>query len=691
MEHLNPTDPPEEFLVAPEDCPAPAGCEGHRRFVDLQEAILQAKPGTRIHLQGFFHGHLVLSKPIELVGREKCKGPNGMTYQKGTLFGDDWAVHVNSPGVILRNLDIIGSGPIPKTWRCAVKVSEGDLHLEDCKIESWSLAAVEVRGPNAKAVLRVCTVRGSKAMSEDGHCPAILVDGGGSLEMEATSVGSYDRTRGARLLEAADSGRVRAVGCRFHSDSREVVGVLAHTRGQIHLQECEITGQAKPAESFKGGQALLRDCRIEGQAAPTLRSRLLAGFRWIGKAAALLFFLVLAVISAPLVCLIVTAILGTPLAVLLGTGSALGERLLGGALSSGNARWVGGSAMGILCGAFLGLGLLLSNRKKTSAMTWLLVLAGGALCGGAAALSTKYETEWFLNQAAGITDFRIGLNSAGSVAVLGSGKVLMLSPVMFQSLRIAFVFAYVYLAVLLIAVFPMVKESWDAGRHRRPGVKEEDDLPSFSRGMAESIWGGAFFGMGCSGVYISFVIGVILAERNPIVNLRNLEYQPVLFVLGAMGLLAGLVAVITLVLFLIPRLFFLHRVREEKATRLGAALLAMIGCGAGFLLVHCLFLGLTSSFRWDVVASGLLAASVLWVPAALHAVNEIRRYGFSGLEFRAYGILLLGGSAIGLWGGYLRIAAASGWWWATGCIGAVLLAVAMVVGFRIGWKKGWPL
>ncbi len=94
----------------------------------LQEAINNAKPYSTINLsKGRFEGHIIINKPIIIIGKNEKTIIDGM--EKNTV------ITIKSPNVILENLTITGSGHRKEDFDSGITAEKADnLKIENCKI-----------------------------------------------------------------------------------------------------------------------------------------------------------------------------------------------------------------------------------------------------------------------------------------------------------------------------------------------------------------------------------------------------------------------------------------------------------------------------------------------------------------------------------------------------------------------------
>ena len=121
--------------------------DGSGDYTTVGAAVAAARPGATIRIApGLYTEHLILDKPVELVGT----GDRAVSI----LATRDCAVRARADGVVLRNLRL-GLGA--SIAAAAVLVESGDLVLENCEVTSRGLACVEVAG--GAPTVRRCLVR----------------------------------------------------------------------------------------------------------------------------------------------------------------------------------------------------------------------------------------------------------------------------------------------------------------------------------------------------------------------------------------------------------------------------------------------------------------------------------------------------------------------------------------------------
>jgi len=199
----------------------PALIVGDEDGASIAEAIKRAEPGSRIIIRpGKYRDTLVVDKPLELVG-------DGDAEQIVLSIRDARCVEITTDGqVLLRNLTL-RCRPGPKADECyVVDVGKGRLLIEDCVIQSGSLACIAVHDGSA-AIVRHSALMGSQ------------------------DVGAFIFGKGRGLFE----------DCTIMGHGR--AGVSIGEGGRATFRRCQITGnQAGGVFLFQHGDGVFEECRI---------------------------------------------------------------------------------------------------------------------------------------------------------------------------------------------------------------------------------------------------------------------------------------------------------------------------------------------------------------------------------------------------------------------------------------------
>jgi hypothetical protein len=190
---------------------------GEKRFSTITEALKAAKAGSRLVVHpGEYKGGIVLDKDVEIVGK-------GARKKIILASGNSPCVTMKTAAAQIRGLTLAGGDD---TSMPAVKVGQGDLVLEGCRIVS-SYDCVVVSGPRTSASLRKCTISGKKrGVLWTGQCRGTVEE---CLIEGNTSKGVEIRT----------GSKVTLHGCQIRDWN--LGGVLIHHKGEGTLLNCAIT------------------------------------------------------------------------------------------------------------------------------------------------------------------------------------------------------------------------------------------------------------------------------------------------------------------------------------------------------------------------------------------------------------------------------------------------------------------
>jgi hypothetical protein len=190
---------------------------GEKRFSTITEALKAAKAGSRLVVHpGDYKERIVLDKDVEIVG----EGP-----RKKIILASDYSpcVTMKTGAALVWGLTLSGGDD---TSMPAVKIGQGDLVLENCRISS-SYDCVVVSGPGTNASLRNCTITGKKrGVLWIGQCRGTMEE---CLIEGNTSKGVEIRTGSKVMLRA----------CQIRDWN--LGGVLIHHKGEGTLLNCAIT------------------------------------------------------------------------------------------------------------------------------------------------------------------------------------------------------------------------------------------------------------------------------------------------------------------------------------------------------------------------------------------------------------------------------------------------------------------
>ena len=258
-----------------------AGGDGH--FRTLADAVLEARPGTRIFLRpGQYREEVTVDRALEVIGEGPATsviletgGPAGITVKGGALY-----LH----GVTLR-----GGPPAPGS--VALQVQKGLAIVEDSVVAGGE-TSVLVQGSGSSSLLRRCTMgwgaaRGvaflERARGTVDECripqpPKGIVIAGGAdpvirstrLEGCQTGIGVSARGKGTvegctitgsrhAAISVADLSDPQVTRCRIQEGN---FGIEVTDRGRGRVTETEIAGMAAGVFISGGGNPVLTGCTI---------------------------------------------------------------------------------------------------------------------------------------------------------------------------------------------------------------------------------------------------------------------------------------------------------------------------------------------------------------------------------------------------------------------------------------------
>ncbi|GER90480.1 hypothetical protein KDW_46420 [Dictyobacter vulcani] len=126
--------------------------QGGGDYTSLSEAIQQAEPGTFIFLrEGIYKENIILDKPIEIIA-------NGPREQVVLESADTHCVVMQTSSASIRGLTIrCPVGPTGKTSH-ALRITDGELYIENCDITSASSSCIAILNANTNPTIRYCTI-----------------------------------------------------------------------------------------------------------------------------------------------------------------------------------------------------------------------------------------------------------------------------------------------------------------------------------------------------------------------------------------------------------------------------------------------------------------------------------------------------------------------------------------------------
>ncbi|NPA74145.1 MAG: nitrous oxide reductase family maturation protein NosD, partial [Epsilonproteobacteria bacterium] len=142
----------------------------------LQDAIDKAKPYSTLNLsEGRFEGHIVIKKPITIVGKKDKTVIDGK--------GKDTVISIKSPNVTLKDLTVISSGHRKENFDSAVTAEKADnLKVIGCKIKDSLYGIYVMMSKNAVIKNNYITSKDEKIpLRGDGlklwYCNNALIEG----------------------------------------------------------------------------------------------------------------------------------------------------------------------------------------------------------------------------------------------------------------------------------------------------------------------------------------------------------------------------------------------------------------------------------------------------------------------------------------------------------------------------------
>jgi F-box protein 11 len=219
-------------------------CErGTGQFTSLQAALAKAKPYDRILVKpGLYRGEIILDRPVEIVG----DGPRAEIILESSE-GD--TVRMKTTTATLRNLTIRARGAGTGKKIHAVHLDQGRLTLEQCDLNSDSLASVCVHG-SAQPSLIDCRLH-------DGAQGGMLVHSGG----RPVVTGCTFENNALAGIVVEKGGQPLVLAGKFYRNRGD--GILVRAAGEGCFVDCDCAeNQDTGVRTIKSGKPTLRDCKI---------------------------------------------------------------------------------------------------------------------------------------------------------------------------------------------------------------------------------------------------------------------------------------------------------------------------------------------------------------------------------------------------------------------------------------------
>jgi len=218
---------------------------GKGDFTSIQAAINAAEPGDRIMVrEGTYRESLRLSKALEIIGQGD-RDYILVTTDKGV------ALHCDAPLARVAGLRFRREAGNADNKGYGIWITAGGAEIEDCVVESLSLACISVNGSGTTPALRRCHVR-------DGAQGGLFVNDGAQPVVEAC------RFVGNALAGVTVKGQAtRATLRRCGAQNGKASGFFFQDGAGGVMEGCEAIGNTNSGVAIATGAApLLRDCTL---------------------------------------------------------------------------------------------------------------------------------------------------------------------------------------------------------------------------------------------------------------------------------------------------------------------------------------------------------------------------------------------------------------------------------------------
>lgn len=213
-------------------------------FQCIKDAIDAAEPGDRIVIrEGTYRESLRLSKPLELLGEGD---PDGIVI----VAVGNFTLRCDAPMARIRGVRFRQEAG---RKGCSLLIVGGSVEIEDCNIESLSLACVEIKGVGTRPTLRRCTMR-------RGASYGIFIWGGAEPSIEDCTMVENQHS-GVRIH--GEDTRPVLRRCIVRDGMQSGIYFSAGAAGV--MEACEVTGNMRAGvEIIEAANPMLRNCMLRG-------------------------------------------------------------------------------------------------------------------------------------------------------------------------------------------------------------------------------------------------------------------------------------------------------------------------------------------------------------------------------------------------------------------------------------------
>ena len=217
---------------------------GRGDYYTISEAIIAAKPGTKIFVQeGVYRESLIINKPLEIIG-------DGKITDIVLECIDSSCILMKTEIAKIQGLTISSRASLEKNKYFAIKIPQGKLILEDCDIISHSYSCILISGLNATPTIRNCKIHDSKGSG-------IIISNNAFPIIEKCDIFS---NMGANI-SVSQKAKPTIKNCRIYDG--ESVGIRFSDESSGLIEDCDISDNTLSNIIIKKkSNPKIRNCKI---------------------------------------------------------------------------------------------------------------------------------------------------------------------------------------------------------------------------------------------------------------------------------------------------------------------------------------------------------------------------------------------------------------------------------------------
>lgn len=237
--------------------------KGEGDYSSIGAAIRAVQAGCTVLVKpGRYQESLVVDKSVEIVG----DGPRENIIVE-SVAGDCLRLETEEASVRGLTLRCKARGENPLSWpppprgfderyAFGVNIAQGHITIENCDIESDSLACVAIHGA-AQPLIHNCRIH-------HGHQSGVIVFGSGAGQLVDCTISD----NGWCGVEVYNEGNPVLTNCRIYNSQHS--GVWVHSKGRGELRGCEIWGNGLNGREVESGGKLTDGVSISTGGAPLI-------------------------------------------------------------------------------------------------------------------------------------------------------------------------------------------------------------------------------------------------------------------------------------------------------------------------------------------------------------------------------------------------------------------------------------